>query len=234
MCGRWSPDWKLGPKGRRAFDFYTGINLAADPEIGGGYTMATEHDMPGFKAKGPKTWNFQWAGVVMKDGDNNITLENYAVSYGIQDLAGYAIKFKVADGSWKRVRKVAFVKLEDGIFIELQNRPDDEMKMLNGCRVIATGKLIMAADAPPNPTWQDPIPCRHWSKSIRFNPCMIREDGVRIGDKVMDKASILQWIVGIVIALIAAGGGVVAWLVLFHKRKRNVTWTSLQSEFCKI
>ena len=82
MCGRWSPDWKLGPKGRRAFDFYTGINLAADPEIGGGYTMATEHDMPGFKAKGPKTWNFHWAGVVMKDGDNNITLENYAVSYG--------------------------------------------------------------------------------------------------------------------------------------------------------
>lgn len=74
--------WKLGSKGRRAFDFYTGTNVAADPEIGGGYTMATEYDMPGFKAKGPKTWNFHWAGVVMKDGDNNITLENYAVSYG--------------------------------------------------------------------------------------------------------------------------------------------------------
>jgi hypothetical protein len=74
--------WELGSKGRRAFDYYTGINLAADPEIGGGYTMATEYDMPGFKDRGPMTWNFHWAGVVMKDGDNNVTLENYAVSYG--------------------------------------------------------------------------------------------------------------------------------------------------------
>ena len=74
--------WKLGSKGRRAFDFYAGINVAADPEIGGGYTMATEYDMPGFRDMGPMTWNFHWAGVVMKDGDDNITLENYAVSYG--------------------------------------------------------------------------------------------------------------------------------------------------------
>ena len=74
--------WKLGSKGRRAFDFYAGINVAADPEIGGGYTMATEYDMPGFRDLGPMTWNFHWAGVVMKDDRDNITLENYAVSYG--------------------------------------------------------------------------------------------------------------------------------------------------------
>ena len=56
-------------------------NLSANPEIGGAYTMATEKEMPGFKSKG-RTWNFHWAGVVAKDGSNNITLENYAVSYG--------------------------------------------------------------------------------------------------------------------------------------------------------
>ena len=78
--------------------------------------------------------------------------------YGIQDLGGYAVKVKAANGSWKRVRKIAFVKLEDGIFIELENRPDDEMKMLNGRRVMATGKLIMAADPPPKPVMARPGP----------------------------------------------------------------------------
>ena len=73
--------WALGEDGRKAFDKYTATNVAANPEIGGAYTMATERDMPGFKTQG-RTWNFHWAGVVAKDGSNNITLENYAVSYG--------------------------------------------------------------------------------------------------------------------------------------------------------
>ena len=73
--------WELGKAGRKAFDKYTGVNLAADPEIGGAYTLVTEKTMPGFTSSG-STWNFHWAGVVMKDGPNNITLENYAVSYG--------------------------------------------------------------------------------------------------------------------------------------------------------
>ncbi len=73
--------WELGEDGRKAFDKYTATNLSANPEIGGAYTMATEKEMPGFKSKG-RTWNFHWAGVVAKDGSNNITLENYAVSYG--------------------------------------------------------------------------------------------------------------------------------------------------------
>ena len=73
--------WELGKAGRKAFDAFTGINLAANPEIGGAYTLVTEEDMPGFTSSG-STWNFHWAGVVMKDGPNNITLENYAVSYG--------------------------------------------------------------------------------------------------------------------------------------------------------
>jgi hypothetical protein len=73
--------WELGKAGRKAFDAFTGINLAANPEIGGAYTLVTEENMPGFTSSG-STWNFHWAGVVMKDGPNNITLENYAVSYG--------------------------------------------------------------------------------------------------------------------------------------------------------
>jgi hypothetical protein len=73
--------WELGEDGRKAFDKFTATNLSANPEIGGAYTMATEKEMPGFKSKG-RTWNFHWAGVVAKDGSNNITLENYAVSYG--------------------------------------------------------------------------------------------------------------------------------------------------------
>lgn len=73
--------WELGEDGRTAFDVAVGINYGANPEIGGAYTIATGSDFPGFSS-GPRTWNFHWAGVVMKDGPNNVTLENYAVSYG--------------------------------------------------------------------------------------------------------------------------------------------------------
>ena len=69
--------WELGEKGRRAFDAFAGINTGANPEVGGGYTMATEYDMPGFSS-GRSAWNFHWAGVIMKAGSDNITLENYA------------------------------------------------------------------------------------------------------------------------------------------------------------
>lgn len=76
----------LSHRGRRAFDRYAGINTAADPSIGGGYTMNTEYDMPGFKEKGEMTWNFHWAGVVMKDGTDNVTLENYADGKGYESI----------------------------------------------------------------------------------------------------------------------------------------------------
>jgi hypothetical protein len=80
--------WKLGERGRRAFDTSVEVNVGANPEIGGAYTMATEYDMPGFKKNKGMTWNFHWAGVVMKDGDNNVTLENYAVA--LDGPEGYA------------------------------------------------------------------------------------------------------------------------------------------------
>ena len=79
--------WELGDEGRLAFDQYAKVNTAADPEIGGAYTMATEYNMPGSdvvrdrRGKAKPRWNFHWGGVIMKDGSNNITLENYAVGF---------------------------------------------------------------------------------------------------------------------------------------------------------
>jgi hypothetical protein len=78
--------WELGDDGRRAFDKFAHINTAANPHVGGGYTLNTEYDMPGFKEQGAMTWNFHWAGVVMKDGTDNITLENYADGKGYDSV----------------------------------------------------------------------------------------------------------------------------------------------------
>ncbi len=79
--------WELGDVGRRAFDQYAKINTAANPEVGGAYTMNTEYDMPGSDVVKEEDgtnrmrWNFHWGGVVMKDGGNNVTLENYAIMF---------------------------------------------------------------------------------------------------------------------------------------------------------
>ena len=73
--------WALGKDGREAFDAHVGINRHANPEIGDAYTMVTEGTMPGFAATG-KTWNFHWAGVIGKDGGDNLTLEGYAINAG--------------------------------------------------------------------------------------------------------------------------------------------------------
>lgn len=70
----------LDEAGQRAFAEYAQINVAVNPEIGEGYTMATGKDLPGFTSSGD-TWNFHWAGVVMKAGTDNITLENYAIMF---------------------------------------------------------------------------------------------------------------------------------------------------------
>ncbi len=64
-------------KERNKIDEELKINKFANPEVGHGYTMSSG----GKKYKKEKTWNFHWAGVVMKSDDSkdNITLENYAV-----------------------------------------------------------------------------------------------------------------------------------------------------------
>jgi hypothetical protein len=68
----------LSAGGTDAFSAAFGINEYANPDVGETYTMATEYDMPGFKYMGA-TWNFHWAGVIMKDGSDNITCEGYAI-----------------------------------------------------------------------------------------------------------------------------------------------------------
>jgi hypothetical protein len=78
--------WELGTKGRTAFDKFAGINAYANPEIGQTYTIVSENQMPGFKRQG-FTWNFHWAGVIMKDGGDNLTLEGYAVMAGDKEIA---------------------------------------------------------------------------------------------------------------------------------------------------
>jgi hypothetical protein len=80
----------LTPDGQNKFDRDAGINHYANPGIGEAYTMATEAQMPGFKKAGPKTWNFHWAGVIMKSGSDNVTLENFAVTEKTAKDAGVA------------------------------------------------------------------------------------------------------------------------------------------------
>lgn len=70
---------QMSSAGQDAFDKAAAINAYANPEIGEAYAMATGYDMHGFKKLQQSTWNFHWGGVIMKDGPDNVTLENYAV-----------------------------------------------------------------------------------------------------------------------------------------------------------
>jgi hypothetical protein len=75
---------KLSEAEKRTFDKKVGINAYADPEIGEAYHISTGGGTHPGLAKGGSTWNFHWAGVVMKSGGDNITLENYSVGdYGV-------------------------------------------------------------------------------------------------------------------------------------------------------
>ena len=75
----------LTDEGKRAFDRYAGANTAANPDVGGAYVMNTERKMKGFdpgkdRMGAPRRpWVYHWAGVIMKDGSDNIALESYAV-----------------------------------------------------------------------------------------------------------------------------------------------------------
>ena len=90
----------LGNAGMDKFDQEAGINFYANPEVGESYSMATEGDMPDFESyPGEKTWNYHWAGVVMKDGSDNITLENYAVTEKYAASKGVD-QFNFIDRAW--------------------------------------------------------------------------------------------------------------------------------------
>jgi hypothetical protein len=71
--------------GQAAFDREARINEYANPQIGEAYAIATEPEMPGFSA-GDFTWNQHWAGVAMKDGGDNVTLEGFAQGGGRAQL----------------------------------------------------------------------------------------------------------------------------------------------------
>ena len=90
---------RLKLAGQEVFDKAARINHFANPNIGESYTMASEANMPGFKQKSDLTWNFHWAGVVMKDGADNLTLENFAVTEETAKDAGVA-QGKYIDRDW--------------------------------------------------------------------------------------------------------------------------------------
>ncbi|MBW1880363.1 MAG: DUF4157 domain-containing protein [Deltaproteobacteria bacterium] len=65
----------LSKEEMQIIDEFIGINRFASPEVGEGYTISSGGEF----YEGKKTWNFHWAGVVMKSGGDNVVLENYAV-----------------------------------------------------------------------------------------------------------------------------------------------------------
>ena len=70
---------KLSSEERDALEKKMGVNRYADPEIGDAFHISTGGATHPELEKGGKTWNFHWAGVVMKAGSDSLTLENYAV-----------------------------------------------------------------------------------------------------------------------------------------------------------
>ena len=71
-------------------------------------------------------------------------------TYGVQDLHGYSIKVQGPDGQWVKKTRIAYVELEPGSYVELADRPDGEMRAMEGCAVIVEGTLIRPAAPPAN------------------------------------------------------------------------------------
>ena len=75
-----------------ALDKKAGINKYADPEIGEAFHISThgsEHPELNPVGTAPEdrkgTWNFHWAGVIMKSGADTMTLEGYADGTSVQN-----------------------------------------------------------------------------------------------------------------------------------------------------
>ncbi len=77
---------KLDDDAKDQFDKEAGINMYADPEIGEAFHISTGGSDHPDKDPDAGTWNFHWAGVVMKSAGDTMTLENYSVSdYTVQN-----------------------------------------------------------------------------------------------------------------------------------------------------
>src|SRR5204862_814689 len=68
---------KLDETNKRNLEGDAGINRYANPDVGQAYHISTG----GAPKAGQEdsTWNFHWAGVILKSDQDNIVLENYAV-----------------------------------------------------------------------------------------------------------------------------------------------------------
>jgi hypothetical protein len=78
-------------------------------------------------------------------------------TYGVQDLGRHAVKVQRPDGSWEKMHRAAFVKLEDGTFVSVESRPADEMDALAGRLVTVTGTLVVPADSSAEPVAASPV-----------------------------------------------------------------------------
>jgi len=107
---------QLKAGGTDAFSAAVGINHYANPDIGETYTMATEYDMPGFKYMG-MTWNFHWAGVIMKDGGDNVTCEGYAIDPSARIKAARQ-KYNTAADKGKLTAEIAKIREWAAKFID--------------------------------------------------------------------------------------------------------------------
>jgi hypothetical protein len=94
----------LPPPVQRVADEELGINAFAEPEVGEGYTISSGgKDFPK-----SETWNFHWAGVVMKSdqGADKITLENDASTRPMGENTKWRFQmYGQADQSFHREQK---------------------------------------------------------------------------------------------------------------------------------
>lgn len=71
------------PTAKALFETEYGINGSIVPEVGQAITQVNDDYEKGqAEILGEEKWNFHWAGVILKDGTDYITLENCAVELG--------------------------------------------------------------------------------------------------------------------------------------------------------
>jgi len=74
---------------------------------------------------------------------NRVTVRG---TYWVQDLGGHTLKVPDGKGGYRSVKRVAHVRLAGGD-VELGDRPDDEMRELDGRTVEASGRVYVPADS---------------------------------------------------------------------------------------
>jgi hypothetical protein len=89
------------------------------------------------------------------DGDDVVIRGTYAV----QDLGGHTLKVDDGKGGWRSVKRIALVRLDDDEYVELGDRPDDEMADLDNEIVVVAGRLFFpAGNEDEEMAASDPLP----------------------------------------------------------------------------